>query len=492
MSVRAKALVLALTLIVTALLSACGGSQSPAPETAAPETGATAEAESTTAETKPQRSADLLPAADFKGADFVIVGREYAKLGNLPAIEFAVEELNGDVINDTIYNRNLTVSTNYNVKISAVIGAAQTLVRNSVTSGDGAYDLAWAHVNNMSALTLGGSLANYYDVPHVDLSKPWWNRLATEAMTLNGKCYLQMNYIPFTGVMLSHCLFYNVNMAKENNLTSPYDLIRDKKWSFDKFAELSSSVYRDVNGDGQRDAGDVYGLLCSHGTGGFGFAEGMGVRPVTIDAKGKVTLSLLTDRNQSVVEKIVSLTKDSSTWLITDYAKENDLAYMFRDGKGLFYSGFLTDAYQFFRDMNDDYGLLVFPTFEEGDDNYMTSVTGGTGLLGVPKVVSDMEKTGLVTEALAIESYIDVYPAVFETVVSKKLLRDETSQELFDLLMKGLEISFARTHKDAYCDIINTLVASGSTDLASQCASLAPAAEKHYAEVVEFYMKDNG
>lgn len=444
-------------------------------------------ADETAAETKVLRSADLLPAADLEGADYTILGREYAKLGVLPQIEFAVEELNGDLINDTIYTRNMTVEQNYNVRIRAMTGSAGTLVKTSVMAGDGAYDLVWAHVNDMASLTVSDMLANYYDIPYIDLTQKWWNGLATESLTLNGKCYLEMNYIPFTGVMLSHSLFFNIDMLEQYQLTSPYELVNRNSWTFDEFAALSRSVYQDINGDGQRDSGDVYGLLASHGTAGGAFSIGMGVRAVDVSDDGTVSLILASDRNQSILEKIIDLTTDESTWLITDYAKENDLAKMFTGGQGLFYSGFLTDAYQFFRSMEDDYGLLVFPKYAESDDRYITTVTGGTGLLGIPRVVADAERTGLITEALAIESYLDVYPAVFETVVNYKLLRDEDSQNMFALLMDGMEINFARTYKNSYSDIFPDLTAAASRDLASTCAKQSSAAEEHYKKVVDYF-----
>ncbi len=470
-----------LLLLSAMLLSGCNSTATTETDTTADTTAAP----ETETETQIQRSADLLPAADFGGADYVIIGRDYAKLGELPSIEFVVEEQNGDIINDTIWQRNQTVSENFNVNITASTGSAGSLVKTSVTAGDGAYDLAWAHVNDMSGLSLGGYLANYYEVPHIDLNGEWWNQLATESLTLNGKCFLQMNYIPFTGVMLSHVLYFNMDMVTEYGLTSPYDYVNQNNWTFDTFRTMVETVAVDENGDGVQDAGDTYGLLSSHGTSGGAFSIAMGVKPVTFDDNGNFTLSLLNDRNQSILESIVSLTHTSASWLITDYSKENDLAKMFAAGQGLFYSGFLTDAYQFFRDMEQDYGLMVFPKWEADDERYITTVTGGTGLLGIPMVTADMERTGQVTEALAIESYHDVYPAVFETVVNSKLLRDENSQKMFRLLMDGLEINFARTYKyGAYTDLFCDLTAANSTELASKEASLASAAQKHYEDVV--------
>lgn len=473
-------------LLVSTAMTACAGGTTD--ETTSQSDTTTADTTAPETETTILRSADLLPAANYEGATYQIIGREYAKLGELPAMEFVVDELTGDVINDTIYKRNQTVEENFNVEIAATIGSAASLVKTSVTAGDGAYDLAWAHVNDMSSLSLGGYLANYYDVPHVDMTGAWWNQLAVESLTQNGKCFLQMNYIPFTGVMLSHVLFCNMDMVTEYGLTSPYEYVNENNWTFDTFSQMVETVSVDENGDGTWDEGDTYGLLSSHGTSGVGFSVGMGVQPVDFHGDGTFTLSLLSDRNQSILEAIVTLTHTPSSWLITDYSKENDLAKMFANNQGLFYSGFLTDAYQFFRDMEADYGLLVFPKWEASDERYITTVTGGTGLLGIPMVTADMDRTGQITEALAIESYYDVYPAVFETVMQKKLLRDEDSQKMFGLLMDGLKISFASTYKySAYTDMFCDLTAANSTDLASKAAAQESAATKHYEKVLESF-----
>ena len=37
----------------------------------------------------------------------------------------------------------------------------------------------------------------------------------------------------------------------------------------------------------------------------------------------------------------------------------------------------LRDSYQFFRDMDDDYGLLPFPEYDPSQQDYITTVTGG-------------------------------------------------------------------------------------------------------------------
>ena len=123
--------------------------------------------------------------------------------------------------------------------------------------------------------------------------------------------------------------------------------------------------------------------------------------------------------------------------------------------------------------------------------NYITTITGGTGLLGIPLVLADAEKTGLVTEALAIESYNYIYPAIYETVFEDKLLRDEESKVMFDLLMSGLEIDFGRTFKQAdYVDLFGNLLVKKSRDLASSAEKLEKTAEKHFQKIIDVYFED--
>lgn len=476
-------------LLAAALLSSCG----------AQNTDASTEENTTAPQATEEVTTELgslaeLGKQDFGGAEFSILGREYAKLGTLPSIEFVVEEENGDLINDTIFKRNQIVEDQFNVVIKATQcaqGQANTVIEQSQMAGDGEYDLVWAHVNDMSTMVQKDLLSDYNGMPYIDITKPWWNQLATDSLTVNGKCFLQMNYIPFTGVMLSHCLYFNKATAEDYSLENIYELVRGDKWTFDTFASLAKKVSEDVDGNNVFDDNDSYGLICSHGTTGGAMSIAMGTKVLKIAGDGSFELKLLSDRNQSIIEKLVALTTDGCTYMITDYKLENDLAKMFAEGKGLFYSGFLTDSYQFFRDMNDDFGLLPFPKYDEAQEHYITTVTGGTGLLGIPKVVKDPDMVGFVTEALAIESYKYVYPAIYETVFTQKLLRDDESQEMFDILMEGLEIDFGRTFKyTAYADLMPDLIVDGSTELASSCATYEADAAAHYEKMIALYYED--
>ena len=76
-------------------------------------------------------------------------------------------------------------------------------------------------------------------------------------------------------------------------------------------------------------------------------------------------------------------------------------------------------------------------------------------------------------------------------LVLEKLLRDEESQSMFGYLMSGMEIDFGRTYKYSnYSDVLQALVAQGSTSLASTAESYAAAAEEHYASVIKLFFDE--
>ncbi len=488
---------LSLILVFSALLSASLASCSDTADTSSDTASVTAE--TAAAETEPTDTAvysrDVLPEADFGGATYHIMGREYAKLGDLPSYEFTTDGENGDLINDTVFKRCSLVEEQYNVKITCETYATDksaAALETSQLAGDCAYDLVWSHINSMVAMVQKSLLSNYYDVPNIDITAPWWNQLATESLTVNGRCYLQMNYIPFTGVMLSHCLYYNKALAAQYDISGLYDRVLNDTWTFDVFAQTVKTVSSDVNGDGVYDSEDIFGLLGSHGTVGVAMGVAMDVKALDIADDGSFSLTMATDRNQTLFDRIADLVDTDAVYMITDYTLENDLTRMFAADKGLFYSGFLTDSYQFFRDMESDFGLLPFPKADDTQEHYITTITGGTGLLGIPLVLADAEKTGLVTEALAIESYRLVYPAIYETIFEDKVLRDEESLKMFDILMQGMEIDFGRTFKHGdYVDLIGNLLTKNQRTLISSAEKLEKAAEKHFEKIIDLYFAEN-
>ena len=140
-------------LLAAFLLSviSCGESADAKAETTATPAGAE---ETTAAETN---ILDYLPASNFNGQTFTILTRIGAEF------EFEAPEHTGDLINDAIYQRNMTVEERYNTKIKTIArksdwGAADTFnseLKALLMAGDQSFNIVAGGMSMIPGQSVG-------------------------------------------------------------------------------------------------------------------------------------------------------------------------------------------------------------------------------------------------------------------------------------------------------------------------------------------------
>ena len=89
------------------------------------------------------------------------------------------------------------------------------------------------------------------------------------------------------------------------------------------------------------------------------------------------------------------------------------------------------------RNMEDDFGVIPMPKYDENQKKYRTRAIGG--LYGsVPSTTKNAENISIILEALAAESYYNLMPAFCETVLKDKYSRDTDSAEMLDLILNSM------------------------------------------------------
>lgn len=215
-------------------------------------------------------------------------------------------------------------------------------------------------------------------------------------------------------------------------MDSPYDLVRNNKWTIDKFIEMGKQVSADINGDGKHDQNDLYGLLIWQDS-MLGMISAAGEKVATVTDDG-IELTLNTDRVFTMLEKYMSLAYDK-TLTFSMYHLGDHATNMFSNNQILLYTRYLKAA-SWFRDMETDFGILPYPKFDENQDRFYTNIHAyGTSFLCVPAVVENMERTGIILESLAYESKKTITPAYYEKTMTGKYFRDEESADMLDILL---------------------------------------------------------
>ena len=434
-----------------------------------------------------------LPEKDFGGAEyristFSLWGDDYV----------VAEEQNGDVLNDAIFARNSAIEEKYNVKIVVDIFERQPAevrkrVQQSVSAGDGTIDLAMTICSDAAALMSGGYLMPLDDVPHVDLSKPWWDQRAVEDLSIGGELYFTMNSLCIMADNFSSAVFFNKGMLADCQLDDPYKLVDDNKWTWEKMLTMAKVASKDVDGDGEMTDKDTWGVLASYRMLGDGMAN-CGELIITKDKDDYPVLALSTSRSASVCEKLLTLLSDSKTVLPVDkYAGQyadawQDLMYpAFKSGRALFISRAYVQYVMYFRDSEVDYGILPRPKFDSAQDRYYTDINyAWASTVAVPRDVKDPEMAGIILEALAAESLYTVTPANYDVTIVNKQLRDEDSERMLDIIYANRCFDYGQfmSLSDMNNKFIN-MYQSGNFTFASDYAADKEAAGVKIADLVD-------
>ena len=127
---------------------------------------------------------------------------------NAGATDFFVPEEKrnkGDLMLDAMFKRNQDVENRFNVKFEIVYStnAWQELddyVQKTVLSGNDEFDVLNGMVMSMGGLVTKNLFLNWYDIEHIDFSRPWWYDSNATELTYDGKTALAIYHLNYTAV----------------------------------------------------------------------------------------------------------------------------------------------------------------------------------------------------------------------------------------------------------------------------------------------------
>ena len=438
---------LALTMII--LLTSLAGCGDTADETTADTQGTeTAPVDTTTGN---QYEPDDLP------ADLTYDGETLTTFGwsGPAAIEFFAEEMNGELANDAIFQRNLQVEERLAVSLEYILEPGNydyrndwaNKVINSVQSGDSAYDITAGYSMSGATLAFRKVLINLNDLEYLNFSKPWWPESLQKEATCGGNLYFCSGDISTYMIYYLYGTYFNKQMILDHNLENPYDLVKEGTWTFDKLMTMSTGVYQDINGDGIKDLNDIYGFS-THSTYVDPIYFGVGLRTTEKNNDDIPVLaeSFGSEKAHWLLETLVDLFTTNDAWLETVSYTNSD--NMFSEGRALFSNNDFLYSTEI-RDVDTEYGIVPLPKYNEEQEEYYTVMSFPYSLYGVPVDARDPDMSSAVLECLASESYRTVVPALFETGLKVKYAQDDEAAQMFDLIRASAVFDFGRVFNES-------------------------------------------
>jgi len=411
---------------------------------------------------------DDLPEADFGGSSFNIL---YLTWATYTDYYWAEGEI-GEVMNDALYRRQRDTEERFGVKIGKIptsYGTVMNTMGKSVKAGSHDYDMALTHYSNeLAGLITQNVIMDWHKIPYLNFDKPWWSskNAENEGLAINGRMFLAVSdfVIPDPNVT-----FFNKELHKNLGLEDPYQLVREGKWTYGKMHELAKAAGKDLDGDGAMTKADQYGLVSQLGWYFNSVPASAGVRLAVPDETGRLVYTSEVERLHNALVAVDALINDKSSAFMYPYDATID-QYMselpLSSGRVLFHWDPLFRALHY-RSLEFDYGILPWPKLDEAQKSHHHF--SHNGFMVLPQTTPDLNKTGIIVEALSAMSYKYCIPAYYDVLMGVKLTRDLDSVEMLDLIYKTCVFDPGRNYieGDPMQYAFLTLLQSKSTDFVS-------------------------
>lgn len=350
--------------------------------------------------------------------------------------ELYFDEQKGEVLSDAIYSRNMRAEELLNVKIDVTwtddgFEGALTRAQNAILAGEDSYDFILTSMQFVvTPLARQGMLLNLRDVSSIELSDSWWDANIVENFTLfNDTLYQISGDFNFFDDYAASGALMNKKLCGSVDFELPYQSVRDGSWTIDKLAEIGKAYARDLNGNGKMDLEDDVGyidnsaiMIHNYYSAGYGLTR--------LDGDGNLYYDVEDQRCVDTIDRIKAVFGDGMWTISSDsYA---DIRQKFIDGGAMFYATGIGGLLQV-RDMVDDFAVLPNPKITEEQSGYGAFVSNGwLSAAAIPITAADPERNGAILDCIAMLSTDTVKTAVYDMMLSTKLVRDDESVEMIN------------------------------------------------------------
>ncbi len=490
---RVLALLCALLMLVSTAVS-CGKTEPADTTTAATTTAAEGDATTaatTPAETEPPKAFDTVSEQNL-GGEFHILYSTTDKCWE----DFEAETQNGDFKNDLIFMRNSMVKEKLGVTVVLTQMGYTDLnaeCQRQVQAGTDDYDLFGGHRNSL-VLSYEGFQYDLTDISTLDLSQEWWDQNYINSVTINDSLYTVIGDIGVSTLLFVSSLTFNKKLMDEQNMAYPYDLVREGKWTMDALLEMTADYGSDLNGDGTMlRENDLYAMIGWSTESGYSLFYGSGFAFMNRDASGDPMLEYDSEKLVSVLEKTLDIWLRDNVYIFTAATSgtEHEKTYgVFAEGRALFSDIVLSKIGNFYTGMDDDYGIVPCPKFNEEQNNYSAYLGYTIPILFLASNTPDPERNGTIMEALCTASYDNVTPQMYEIVTKLKNVRDEDSSEMIEIIIRNKFIDTAHFYNiQGYGTIPRDIIVNKTGNIASVLKSYERIAAKEWEKILDSFDK---
>lgn len=396
-------------------------------------------------------------------------------------------EVTGEVINDAVFERNIALEDDMNIKIveMGLTSSVTATVKSSILASSDDYDTFTDGLSDLASLVSMNYLLDFKSINTVKCENEWWDQDIYTKLSIMNKAYFMTGDISVMDNYGTWCYLFNKTMVSDFGLDNPYELVDSGKWTVDKHNQMANIAMIDLNGDGKWSDDDYYGYVTEPYNVGamwncFGF------RIVEKDEDDLPFFTYEGEEQLSAMMKSVDTQYGtfSNLGVTTNVGGAVSREDEFSNGHALFYYAGMRNITAF-RDSDTDFGIIPAPKYNEEQPQYYSSYSAyNCTAYSVPITVSDPEKVGDIMEAMAHLSVYTLTPAYYDNTLIGKSTRDVESEPMIALILSTRNYDLGNIYN--WGNIHSTITALKNSDVvASTLKRSKKAADKVLGKFLE-------
>lgn len=383
-------------------------------------------------------------------------------------------------LSEAVAKRNDEILTKYGVTINAhPVKDVRADLKEDITSNLMQYDAALMFMPAAASLAQDGylwDLNEFSDYLHFD--QPWWDQSATKSLSIGGKLYFNTGDISIMPKIVSTAITFNKEILKKNfPEVDLYQMVKDKKWTFDKMIEMSRTATAETDGETGMTYHDNWGLSASYGD-VAGFFIGAGKNYITKNADDIPIVSMTDSSSVTTLQKILEALQLKDDWCfhcetVTD---GSNIWVVSLDVFGQNRALFRTSAFSAIKKLRayddaQEFGIIPYPMVTEEQDQYYTYCAAKYAYAAVIPTSLQGDKanfSAFMLEAMAYGGRKYITPAYYETTLKYRDLRDDESGEMLDLVFSNVVYDLGIIYEfGGISNMIKDMMKTNSTDVVS-------------------------
>jgi len=430
-----------------------------------------------------------LPEANYDGYTFTSYNRNWINT-TLFMRQSPDEELSGEPINDALWERDRSLEDKYNITLDYVVfEPTQSLYNDAakiVQSGDASVSLIYGNMRDESPTFLMNKLSvDLNSVPNLELSEPYWSR-HNKDIEIAGKLMFATGDITCRYAGAPYLILFNKQMVSDRGYRYPYEDVREGTWTFDKLNTMIDGSYQDLDGNGKVTNADFFGFIFETGK-GYAFYNSFGYQAIGMDENNEAVALVTAEDHINAITKIGEFAVNPNNYITTYTYEEVD---MFKQNQAIFLDQTACNL-SLFTDMEEDFGVLPLPKETEAQPDYYSfcNESCATGVQ-IPKSCDDLERTGMIVNALAAASRVSSMRAQYEVTLQYRQTRDEDSVEMLRLVSEAARYDYTVVYRwGGLYDTINTSIQTNSP-IASKLKAVQKMIPKQASKAIKAVVGD--